>query len=220
MSTVIELQQVTVAAGGETILYRCTAILPSATITRLVGGRGAGKTTLVRAIAAIQPHSGTIRFDGADAAGVRSRLYVCFDDAPVFPFLSGYENVRMLVGRPLSRSVIGGVARDLADHALLTMPARQLSHGQRQRLHLVAALASGASYLILDDIFSGIGAPTPADVSAALARCAPSATVLITGRSDELLGERGIPGATTHHIDLVKGTLVALGYPGFTAGKI
>jgi ABC-type multidrug transport system ATPase subunit len=124
---VIELQNVGIAVHGRTIVEQCTATLPSATVTHLAGANGSGKTTLIRAIAGLQRYSGNIRFDGADVARVRSQLYVCFDDAPVFPYLSGYENVRLLLGRQLSRAAIAAVAPALADEGMLRMRARQLS---------------------------------------------------------------------------------------------
>jgi len=203
---VIELQNVGIAVRGRTIVEQCTATLPSATITHLAGANGSGKTTLIRAISGLQRYSGSIRFDGADVARVRSRLYVCFDDAPVFPYLSGYENVRLLLGRGLTRKAIAAVAPALADDGMLRMRARQLSHGQRKRVHLVAALASGASYLILDEALNGVDAPTAAEVATALASRAPDATVLITGHHEDTYG-----ALSTRRIELVNGTLVRQG---------
>jgi ABC-2 type transport system ATP-binding protein len=203
---VIELQNVGVVVRGRTIVDNCTATLPSATVTHLAGVNGSGKTTLIRAIAGIQRYSGSIRFDGAVVARVRSQLYVCFDDAPVFPYLSGYENVRLLLGRQLSRSAIAAVAPTLADDGILRMRARQLSHGQRKRVHLVAALASGARYLILDEALNGVDAPTAAEVADALARRAPEATVLVTGHHEDTYG-----ALSTRRIQLTDGRLLAPG---------
>jgi ABC-type multidrug transport system ATPase subunit len=181
----IELDNVTIAVRGRTILDGCSAAIESGKVTHLVGANGSGKTTLIRAIAGIQRYSGGIRFDGAEAARVRAGLYVCFDDAPVFPYLSGYENIRMLLGRPLARSVIAGASPVLADPGLLRLQARKLSHGQRKRVHLVAALLSGARYLILDEALNGVDAPTATEVGSELDRLAPDATVLITGHHSD-----------------------------------
>ncbi len=200
----IELENVGLWMHGRTVLEHGTATLRSATITYLTGAVGSGKSTLVRAIAGIEPYSGSIRFAGADVARVRSDLYVCFDDAPLFPFLSGYENVRLLLGRSLPRTHIASVAPAIADDAMLRMPARALSDAQRTRVHLAAALASGARYLVFDDVLSGVGAPTPAELGAALRHRAPSATVLVTGRDDDAYGRMATP-----RIDLVGGALIS-----------
>jgi ABC-type multidrug transport system ATPase subunit len=182
---VIELKNVSISLRGRAIIHDATATLPPASVTHLAGINGSGKTTLIRAIAGIQRYSGSILFDGKDAARVRPRVYVCWDDAAVFPYLSGYENVRMILGRPVGRNCIAEVAPDLAADSLLRLKGRGLSHGQRKRLHLVAALLSGADYLILDEALNGVDAPTVGEVSGALASHAPHATVLVTGHHND-----------------------------------
>ena len=176
----IEIDNVSIAVRGRTVLDRCSATLRADTITHLVGANGSGKTTLIRAVAGIQRYSGSIRFDGADVARVRSELYVCFDDAPLLPYLNGYDNVRMLLGRSIPRATIRGVAPSIADDDLLRMRARTLSHGQRKRVHLVAALASGARYLVFDEALNGVDAATVAEVGAALAHRPAGETMLFT----------------------------------------
>jgi ABC-type multidrug transport system ATPase subunit len=201
---VIEIDSVSVAVRGRAILEHCNATLRAETVTHLVGANGSGKTTLIRAIAGIQRYSGSIRFDGADVARVRSELYVCFDDAPVFPYLSGYENVRLLLGRSLSRASIAAVAPPIADATLLRMTARKLSHGQRKRLHLVAALASGARYLVFDEALNGVDAPSTTEFATALRARAAGATVLITGHHDD-----AFEGLDVRRIELTGGELIA-----------
>ena len=200
----IEIDSVSIAVRGRTVLYNCSATLRTDTITQLVGANGSGKTTLIRAIAGIQRYSGGIRFDGVDVARVRSNIYVCFDDAPVFPYLSGYENVRMLIGRHLPRRTIAEVAPTLADDSLLRVPARTLSHGQRKRLHLVAAFASGAHYLLLDEALNGIDAPTVTEFGLALRARAAQSTVLLTGHNEETYG-----GLAERRLEILEGRLVA-----------
>ena len=200
----IEIDNVSIALRGRTVLDHCFATLRADTITHLVGANGSGKTTLIRAIAGIQRHSGSIRFDGADVARVRSELYVCFDDAPLLPYLNGYDNIRTLLGRALPRRAISEVAPAIADDELLRMRARRLSHGQRKRLHLVAALASRARYLIFDEALNGVDAATIAEVSSALRHRATGETVLFTGHHDDAYGD-----VDARRVDIVDGHLVA-----------
>jgi ABC-type multidrug transport system ATPase subunit len=181
---VIDLDNLTIAARGRTILDRATVTIPSDGITHLAGANGSGKTTLIRAIAGIQRHTGEIRFDGVPLGSVRHTTYVSFDDAPVFPFLSGYENLSQLLGRRVSPGAAAALAPAIADHALLRMPARRLSNGQRKRLHLLAALLSNARYLVLDEVFSGIDAPTAEAARVALERRSETSTILLTGHED------------------------------------
>jgi ABC-type multidrug transport system ATPase subunit len=201
---VIEIDNVSIALRGRTVLDHCSATLRAGTITHLVGANGSGKTTLIRALAGIQRYSGSIRFDGADVARVRSELYVCFDDAPLLPYLSGYDNVRMLLGRAVSRTAIGRVAPAIADDELLRVRSRKLSHGQRKRLHLLAALASGARYLVFDEALNGVDAATVAHVATALANRTAGETVLFTGHHEEAFGD-----VDTRRIDIIDGHLVS-----------
>jgi ABC-2 type transport system ATP-binding protein len=201
---VIEIDNVRVAVRGRTVLRHCSATLRDDTITHLVGANGSGKTTLIRAIAGIQRYSGSIRFDGVDVARVRSELYVCFDDAPLLPYLNGYDNIRMLLGRTISEARIRTVSPTIADHELLRMRARKLSHGQRKRLHLVAALASGARYLVFDEALNGVDAATMAAFSTALTSRVAGETVLFTGHHETEDGT-----LTSRRIDIVDGLLVA-----------
>lgn len=177
----IRLDEVTVAVRGRVLLNRVSAIIPPSTITHLTGENGSGKTTLVRAIAGLQRYSGSIRFSPSASRSLRPPLYVCFDDAPVMRQLSGYENVRLLLGRSLPRRRIADFAPQLASDDLLRMRAGRLSHGQRKRLHLLAAVMCGAETLILDEALNGVDLPGTADVADALARYAGESTVLITG---------------------------------------
>jgi ABC-type multidrug transport system ATPase subunit len=206
---VIELKNVSIPVRGRFVLGSdragCSASLKSASVTHLAGPNGSGKTTLIRAIAGIQRYSGSILFDGEGVARVRSRVYVCWDDAAVFPYLSGYENVRMLLGRPVSKERTAQVAPVLADHSLLRVKARALSHGQRKRIHLVAALLSGADYLMLDEALNGVDAPTASEVVGALARRAPGATVLVTGHHGDAYEQ-----AATQHLRVDGGALVSV----------
>jgi ABC-type multidrug transport system ATPase subunit len=201
---VIEIDNVSIAVRGRTVLDHCFATLRTDTITHLVGANGSGKTTLIRAIAGIQRYSGSIRFDGADVARVRSELYVCFDDAPLLPYLNGYDNVRTLLGHALPRKTISAAAPAIADDELLRMRARRLSHGQRKRIHLVAALASRARYLIFDEALNGVDAATVAEVSTLLRHRSAGETLLFTGHHDESYG-----GVDARRVDIVDGHLVA-----------
>lgn len=120
----------------------------------LLGPNGSGKTTLLRIAA------GTLRpTEGTRAAG--SAAYVP-QDAPIYPDLSAAEHLVFscrLHGTAVDLTTLG----DLAD-----VPAGDLSRGQRQKLHLVMALQSGADVLLLDEPFTGLDAATSAWLESAI----------------------------------------------------
>jgi len=177
---VIELDNVGVVADGVPVFDGCTDIFDDGTTTVIDDDGSPGLTSLLRAIAGIEPHSGRIRIDGLDVRGSRSRLYVCFDDAPVVPYLSGHENVRLLSGRPVSTSTIAAIAPEIANDSLLRRRGRTLNLGERKRIHVVAALVSRASNLVFERPTSGPDAPTLDEVTFAVAHGSPAATLVVT----------------------------------------
>jgi branched-chain amino acid transport system ATP-binding protein len=141
-------------------------------IVGLIGPNGAGKTTLFNLVTGfIRPDSGTVRFAGADVTAMRPdrlcHLGVArtFQILKPFPRLTAEENV--MIGA-LTRG--GGMARarEAARRCLALVGldhkrdvlARGLSTGQRKRLEMARALATGPQLLLLDEITGGVDQPS------------------------------------------------------------
>jgi branched-chain amino acid transport system ATP-binding protein len=141
-------------------------------IIGLIGPNGAGKTTLFNLVTGfIRPDAGTVRFAGADVTGMRPdrlcHLGVArtFQILKPFPRLTVEENV--MIGA-LTRG--GGLARarEAARRCLALVGlghkgdalARGLSTGQRKRLEMARALATGPQLLLLDEITGGVDQPS------------------------------------------------------------
>lgn len=126
-----------------------------------LGPNGAGKSTTVRVLLGLlRPDAGTARLlDGdpwRDAVDLHRRLAYVPGDVTLWPNLTGGEVIDLL-GR-----LRGGIDRRRRD-ALLEQfdldPAkksRSYSKGNRQKVALVAALASDAELLVLDEPTSGL----------------------------------------------------------------
>ena len=68
----IALERVTVDYGGPRVLEDLTLEIPAGQISAIIGGSGAGKTTLIDLLTGlIQPQSGCVRIDGSAASGAR-----------------------------------------------------------------------------------------------------------------------------------------------------
>ncbi|MCC7275886.1 MAG: ABC transporter ATP-binding protein [Alphaproteobacteria bacterium] len=134
----------------------------------LLGPNGAGKTTLFNLIAgALRPTSGRIWFEGRDVTRLgpdrRSRRGIArtFQITQPFAELTVEENVMaaaLVRHRSLAemRAAAGpfvemvGLAHKR--HAL----AKELSTGQRKRLELARAMATGPRLLLLDEVTGGV----------------------------------------------------------------
>jgi ABC-2 type transport system ATP-binding protein len=126
-----------------------------------LGPNGAGKTTTIRVLLGLlRPDAGDARLLGGapwhDAVALHRRLAYVPGDVSLWPKLTGGEIIDVY-GR--LRGDLDQARRDeLLDRFELdpTKKARTYSKGNRQKVGLVAALASRAELLILDEPTSGL----------------------------------------------------------------
>ena len=146
----------TVSVGGEDIVADATVALATGRVHGLIGGSGAGKSTIGRAIAGLRPTGALIT---GEIVGEGSAGYV-----PQSP-ASSFTPVRRL--GPQVAEVLranGGDGRDvvkLLDRVHLPpgtarMFPHQLSGGMAQRAAIAAALATGRRVLIADEPTSAL----------------------------------------------------------------
>jgi ABC-2 type transport system ATP-binding protein len=126
-----------------------------------LGPNGSGKTTTIRVLLGLlRADAGTTRLLGGDpwrdAVELHRRLAYVPGDVTLWPNLTGGEVIDLL-GR-LRGGLDPGRRSDLLDRFDLdpTKRARTYSKGNRQKVALVAALASDAELLILDEPTSGL----------------------------------------------------------------
>jgi ABC-2 type transport system ATP-binding protein len=126
-----------------------------------LGPNGAGKTTAIRILLGLmRPDDGTATLLGGDpwrdATALHRRLAYVPGDVTLWPALSGGEVIDLL-GR-----LRGGLDRKRRDDLLERFQldprkkGRTYSKGNRQKVALVAALASDVELLILDEPTSGL----------------------------------------------------------------
>ncbi|MBV7501480.1 ABC transporter ATP-binding protein [Achromobacter sp. ACM05] len=182
-------------------------------VVAVLGASGAGKSSLLRVLAGLQPATaGTLLMEGAPLTGVHPRVAVAFQDPSLLPWLSLERNVSFglefkhqpaLTDAQRRARVAQAIDEVGLAHARHLRPA-QLSGGMAQRTALARCLARQPSVLLLDEPFGALDEVTRGDMQELLRKVVAdfeTAAVLITHDIDEalLLADRivllgGTPG--------------------------
>jgi iron complex transport system ATP-binding protein len=159
--------------GGRRVVDDVTFTAPPGAVTVLLGPNGAGKSTILRAAAGLLPHQGQIHLGPGSTslqapaanldrkARARAVAYVPQASAlqapmPVHDVVAQARFAHQ--GWGLARRLTSGdesaITRALARADVATLvdrPFNQLSHGERRRVLVARALATGAGTLLLDE---------------------------------------------------------------------
>ncbi len=161
MSNAIEITALTKTFGRTVALDELNLTVPTGQIHGFLGPNGAGKSSTIRVLLGLlRADSGTARLLGgdpwADAPTLHRRLAYVPGDVSLWPNLSGGEAIDLL-GR--ARGGLDTAKReDLVERFDLDTrkKGRSYSKGNRQKVALIAALASDVELLLLDEPTSGL----------------------------------------------------------------
>ena len=174
-------------------------VVPSGSLTALLGPSGSGKSTLLRAIAGLdEPDTGSIVINGRDVTQVppqKRGIGFVFQHYAAFKHLTVRDNVAF--GLKIRKRPKGEI-KEKVDNLLEVVGLsgfqnrypNQLSGGQRQRMALARALAVDPEVLLLDEPFGALDAKVREDLRAWLRRLHDEVhvtTVLVTHDQAEAL---------------------------------
>lgn len=132
-------------------------------IVALLGASGSGKSSLLRAIAGLEPLAGgSIRLHGVDLTGVPTHkrgLGMMFQEGQLFAHRSVAGNIAYgLKGRPRDevRSRVEELLELVGMSGYGDRPVTKLSGGQAQRVALARSLAPAPELLLLDEPLSAL----------------------------------------------------------------
>ncbi len=176
-SPALEIRGVTKSFGHHLVLAGVDLVVPSRSVTAVLGPSGGGKTTLLRIVAGFDhPDSGTVSIDGeivAHGAGGRApeerRVGVVPQEGALFPHLSVAGNVGFGLSRHDRRARDARVAEVLELVGLSGSERKrphELSGGMQHRVALARALAPNPAIVMLDEPFSSLDAGLRAHVRA------------------------------------------------------
>ncbi|NUL47050.1 ABC transporter ATP-binding protein [Cellulosimicrobium funkei] len=164
----IEARNLVKTFGATRALDGFDLSVPTGQVTGFLGPNGAGKSTAIRVfLGMLRANSGTARVLGQDAwadqVAVHRRLAYVPGDTSLWPNLTGGEAIDVLArlgGPGHGRHATGHRERrdELLERFELdpTKKARTYSKGNRQKVALVAALASDAELFVFDEPTSGL----------------------------------------------------------------
>lgn len=157
----LSVSGLTISRGERVLIRDLTFGVESGEVVALTGANGAGKTSLLRALAGfLRPDAGTIAYEGADLYEARRRHLHW--QGP----LDGLKSARRAGDELAFQARYAGADADgiaaaidlLALTPLLDLEVRQLSAGQKRRLALARLIAAPRPLWLLDEPLSPLDA--------------------------------------------------------------
>ena len=168
MTALLEVTDLELFYGNAQVLASVSLQIPQGGIVAIVGANGAGKSSLIRAIAGIErPGAGKIVFAGRDITGLESHV-ICnlgigqvAEGRQLFPTLTTMENLAMGAMLPRARAKM----KQMMDEVFELFPllgerrkqlAGTLSGGEQQMLAIGRCLMGRPELIMFDEPSLGL----------------------------------------------------------------
>ena len=187
----ILIQDLTLAYGAHQVLNGLSLTVPAGSITALLGGNGAGKSTTLAALLGFsRARSGTIAVcgidPGADPDAARRSIAYLPENVALYEHLSAVENADYLLALSGKRQGRGAITDALRAAGLQERAwDRRLgsfSKGMRQKVAIAVAVLRRVPVMLLDEPTSGLDPSATADFNALMldVRARGTAVLMVT----------------------------------------
>ncbi|GGC68807.1 ABC transporter ATP-binding protein [Hoyosella rhizosphaerae] len=192
MEPIIQVERLTKKFGTFHALDGLNLTVDPGSIHGFLGPNGSGKTTTIRVLLGlIRPTSGTVRVFGADPATqsmtIHKRTAYVPGDVALWPTLTGGETLDILAR---THGTINNPLRNELIEAFQLDPRKKVSSyskGNRQKVALIAALATKPELLILDEPTTGLDPLMYAEFAHRVTQAASAGTTVLL--SSHILSE-------------------------------
>jgi ABC-type polar amino acid transport system ATPase subunit len=227
---VLSVSGVHLARGGQPVLRGVTLDVRQGERVALMGLSGGGKTTVLRAVVALDPfQDGRIALDGVTLRPgpvpregglrqLRRKVGIVFQFHHLFSHLTAIDNVTLAPVHALGvpRVQAETRARDLLDSLGVSARAHalpsQLSGGEAQRVAIARALATDPPLLLMDEPTASLDPARRNELAASLVALAESGRTLLVTTHDVAFARR----YATRVMILAGGEVVEDGAPAET----
>jgi ABC-type polar amino acid transport system ATPase subunit len=197
------IRDLEVRRGARSVVRGVSLDVPRGEILAVMGASGAGKTSVLRAVAGLDPiAAGTVAIDGLQlSAGalprgealreLHRRVGMVFQFHHLFEHLTALHNVWLALVHVQRQPQFEAErkARELLDHlgvgARADAVPRELSGGEAQRVAIARALAVGPPLLLMDEPTASLDPARRGELAATLRQLASDGRTLVIATHDE-----------------------------------
>jgi len=176
-NVVIDLDGVSKAYGERLLIDNLGVQIPPGSLLGVIGPNGAGKTTLLRMITKQeQPDQGSIRIGETVKLAYADQSRTLDGEKTVYEEISGGADTLQLGNRQMNARAYCSSFNFMGSDQ--QKQVKNLSGGERNRVHLAKTLSSGANVLLLDEPTNDLDVNTLRALEEALANFAGCAVVV------------------------------------------